>query len=143
MKTSPLKLITASILTLVLTLTALGLPITSDQPLAGWGEVTKGLGFCALASVATLGLISTSYCIKGAINNQNNHKAIDHYFDELRKFEMEKSMAKMAGARNTTDGFDDSKNESIGSEYSSDESDDATESDHAAVLARLLKANRH
>jgi hypothetical protein len=137
MKSSLLRLTTVS----VLTLTLLGVPISSDQP--GWGEVAKGLGFCALLSVATLGLVTTSYCIKGAINNHNNHKAIDHYFDELKKFENERSMAKV-GARNTTDGVEDYlfKEESIASESSSDESGSTTESDHTAVLARLLKTNK-
>jgi hypothetical protein len=68
--------------------TVLSAPIHSN--FSGGSDTVRGLGFCTLVFVLSFGTAVLSYCIEGAINDHNNHKAIDHYFQELRKWEAEK-----------------------------------------------------
>ena len=120
--------------------TVLSAPINSEgsvnsRPSLGT-ELAGAVVGCALFSILTLGLAGASSCIKGAINNRNNRKAIDHYFENLKKWEVEKSAMRQTGGRNQTtsvnekavDGFDSGSAE-----------DSANESE--AGLARLVPLN--
>ena len=66
-----------------LAVTVLSAPIPSK--VADVSDMERALEFCALVILLTFGTAALSYSIEGAINNHNNHKAIDHYFQELRK----------------------------------------------------------
>jgi hypothetical protein len=76
-----------STLFLGLTITVLSAPISRDVSVP---DLAKDLGLCTLVTILSFGTVVLSHCIQGAIANNNNRKAIDHYFDELRKFEAEK-----------------------------------------------------
>ena len=80
-----------SVMTLVvLAATGVCVPI-NDPNRQGWGTlVAGGFGMCALLSVFMIGTAGVNHCVKGAINNYNNHKAINYYFKELKTYEKEK-----------------------------------------------------
>ena len=101
-----------------LAITVFSAPISLDVPCAP--DLAKGLGFCTLLTNLSFGTVALSYCIQGAIANHNNHKAIDHYFSKLRKWEGEKYT--MGNRVNRTDiklAYDESGSESE-SEYDTD-----------------------
>lgn len=112
-----------SILFLGLTITVLSAPIPQDVT---FPDLAKDLGFCTLVTILSFGTVVLSYYIQGAIANHNNHKAIDHYFDELRNFEAEKvRMGDITGNRTYVKLDQDgntSGSESEKSEYGSDAS---------------------
>jgi hypothetical protein len=108
-----------------LAVTVLSAPVNSDNsPVSIGVETAKGVGVCALLGLLTLGFVGASSCIKGAINNRNNRQAINHYFENLKKWEVEKSAMRQAVARNQTtsvneeavDGFDSGSVEESGNE---------------------------
>jgi hypothetical protein len=73
-----------------------------------------------LLTLLSFGTVALSYCIQGAIANRNNHKAINHYFSELRKWEGEKcTMGNKANRTDTRVAYDKSGSESE-SEYDTD-----------------------
>src|SRR5271165_136963 len=76
-----------STLFLSLMIAVLSAPIPQD---VGVPNLAKDIGFCTLVTILSFGTVVLSHYIQGAIASHNNHKAIDHYFDELRKFEAEK-----------------------------------------------------
>jgi hypothetical protein len=76
-----------STLFLILTITVSSAPISRDVNVP---DLAKDLGLCTVVTILSFGTVVLSHCIQGAISSHNNHKAIDHYFDELRKFEAEK-----------------------------------------------------
>ena len=101
-----------------LAITVLSAPIPQEVP-----DLAKGLGFCTLVTILSFGTVALSYCIKGAINNHNNHRAIDHYFEELRKWEAEKLMMGHPGNRSEMKidrDHDKSESDSEKSGYDSD-----------------------
>jgi hypothetical protein len=99
----------SAVLFVGLAITVFSAPIPSDfSPTSS--DVTTGLGFCTILTALSLGTTILSYCMKGVINNHNNHKAIDHFFSEMKKWEAEK--ATLGQATNRTDvKVDNSKSE--------------------------------
>lgn len=77
--------------------TVLSAPIRSDVI-----DVSGALIGLA-GSALTYALLVWAHCIKGAINARNYHNAIDHYFEKLKKWEVEKM--EMVGRNNTPVGF--------------------------------------
>jgi hypothetical protein len=123
-----------------LAVTVLSAPINSEDSLNSvpslGGELAKGLGVCAILSILTLGFTGASYCIKGAINNRNNRQAIDHYFENLKKWEVEKSTMRPTVGRNQTT----SVNEKAVSGFDSGSAED-TEEESEAGFSRLVHLN--
>jgi hypothetical protein len=89
--------ILVNLLYIGLAVTVLSAPIPFD--VLGVSDMVRGLGFCTIVTVLSFGAAALSYCIEGAVNNHNNHKAIDYYFQKLRKWEAEKTEM---GSRNST-----------------------------------------
>jgi hypothetical protein len=128
----------------ILAVSAVCVPINNANG-PGWGLVAGGFGMCALLSAFMIGTAGLTYCVKGAISNHNNHKAINYYFDELKKYDKEKkeiAQTGLSGGRmnRTTDGVKPKFLEvSAGNGSSFEDSESSSETDRALVVENLIK----
>ena len=87
---------------ILLTVTVLSAPI-QDQDARAVAPQDLGmvLGFYGVVSAVTVGVMALGTVIRGMVQNWTNRKLVDHVFEELKKYEMEKGAVGRSGGRGT------------------------------------------
>src|SRR5271169_4187911 len=66
-------------------------PVPNDEAMAAAdrADLAKGLGMLGLMGLFSIGSMIASHVIKGAIDSRNHRLAIDYFFGNLRRLEVE------------------------------------------------------
>jgi hypothetical protein len=87
---------------IVLAITVLSAPIPYSEGLLSTDLLAMGFGFVGVFFGASLTLTAIASYLRGQVNNVNNRLAIDHYFNHVKQWELEKLAMRQIEGRNKT-----------------------------------------